>query len=102
MSSQDTHIAKLNYKNDPRQIVHHNQVPLQYKELLKFMEEPTLISNHFYSTKIMVHSNKELKDFITDTVFCNYLTSESIHIEYNNLDCIVPQNVGFLEEVTSS
>jgi hypothetical protein len=102
MSSQDTYIGTLDYDKDPRRIVHHNQVPLQYKELLQFMEEPHIINDYIYTTKIKVHTNKELKEYLTDKTFWNYLTAENIHIEYNNLDCIVPHNVGFLEEVTSS
>jgi hypothetical protein len=102
MSHPESYIATLNYKDDPRRIVHHNQVPLDYKELLHFMVEPSLSNNNIYSTKIIIHTNCELKDYLEDNKFRKYLTSSSIHVEYNTLDCLNPQNVGYLEEVTSS
>jgi hypothetical protein len=99
---QDSYIASTNYFEDNQQILHHTQIPLDQQALRKFMSKTEHGTNNIHSTKIILHTNHELKDYLTNLDFREYLSSESIHIEYNGLDSKIPHNVGFIEQITSS
>jgi hypothetical protein len=71
-------------------------------ELRNHMSKTDHGPNNVHSSKIILHTNHELKDYLINSDFRNYLSSESFHIKYNGLDSIVPYNVGFLEQITSS
>jgi hypothetical protein len=102
MAYQDSYIGPLNTGSRLQLIAHHEQVPMEQSKLHKYMMDTMVGINKTYSTKIIVHANNELKDFINNQNFRDYLNSELISIEYNNLDCVIPCNVGYIEHVTAT
>jgi metal-responsive CopG/Arc/MetJ family transcriptional regulator len=70
--------------------------------LMKYMLPPVLGPNNVYSTKIIIHSNHTLRSYLVNPNFRDYLSSELIVVENNNLHTVTPTNVGFLEHVVPS
>jgi uncharacterized protein VirK/YbjX len=58
--------------------------------------------NKTYSTKILLHTNNKLKNYINNQKIRKYISSELISIEYNQLKTVLPYNVGFVEHVTTN
>lgn len=102
MAFQDTYIGSINKDDEIDKLTNYQQVPLEQAKVEQYMMEPIIGMNKSYSTKIIIHSNHELKDFINNQKFQTYITTEMISIEYNNLNSVIPYNIGFLEQVTSS
>lgn len=102
MAYQDTYIGSINDDNKIPKINHHNQVPVKDIDLMKYMMEPIIGPNKSYYTKIIIHTNHELKDYINNTRFRSYISNELISIEYNTLNVVIPQNVGFFEQTTTN
>jgi hypothetical protein len=99
---QDTYIGPIDRNSKLGMIAHHQQVPLENKNLMKYMMEPVQGSNNNFSTKIIIHANHELKDYLVTPQFRSYLRDEQITISHNELDTVVPMNVGFLKQATQS
>jgi hypothetical protein len=102
MAAQDTYIGPIQQDSNEKKITHHTQVPLDDKNLKKYMLHPVSGVNSSYSIKIVVHANQELKMFLADPSFKNYVNLELISIEQNSLKTAVPYNIGFLEQITST
>jgi hypothetical protein len=66
------------------------------------MYEPISSTGKTYLTKIVIHSNYEWKLFMNHHKFRDYITNESINIDRNYLDTVIPHNFGFLKEVTAN
>jgi hypothetical protein len=102
MTYQDTYIGSIHGDNNEKKLTHHSQVPLDDKILKKYMLHPVSGLKSSYSIKIIVHANKELKNYLADPTFKNYINEELISIEQNLLKTAVPFNIGFLEQITST
>jgi hypothetical protein len=61
-----------------------------------------MMQNNIHSTKIEIHANYKLKDFLMDPAFRIYTKNELITIPQNFLNTAVPFNVGYLEYATQS
>jgi hypothetical protein len=99
MSYQDTFIGPIDETSKAEKLAHHSQVPIVPELLKQYMVAPVMTPNNTYNTKIVIHSNHELKEFKTHPVFLDYEKSEGIQIEINKLKTVIPCNVGFLEQV---
>jgi hypothetical protein len=99
MLFQDTYIGPINNEDQTtKRIAHLTQIPTNNNEVLKYMFTLNC-TNGVWATKINIHSNNKLKDFLNNDEFRNYLLSEQITIEYNKLNTIIPTNIGFLEQM---
>jgi hypothetical protein len=58
--------------------------------------------NNTYSKKIILHTIQELKTILAEAKLQTYLNEEMISIEYNMLQTITMNNLGFLEQVTTN
>jgi hypothetical protein len=61
------------------------------------MEDPTTNKYKSYSVRVYIATNLELDEYKKDQKLINYLSGERISLEYNDLDTVLPPNVGFLE-----
>jgi hypothetical protein len=98
----DTYLGSLLKTGNHPKLIHHSQIPLDDKTLKNYMMEPLLGNKLIYSTKIIAHSNTELKHYLTNGKFRNYLTNENISLVHNTLSSLTPFNVGFIKQVTAS
>jgi hypothetical protein len=96
---QESYIDPSNTDNTTTtKIAHRTQIPKSNNEVLKYMYTPKC-TNGVWSTKIYIHSNKKLKDFVSNDEFQNYIVREQLMIKYNKLNTIIPMNIGFLEQM---
>jgi hypothetical protein len=102
MAYQDTYIGPLDNNSTLGKICHHQQVPISDEGLKNYIMKPVPGENNTLSTKIMLHTNHELKDYLMVSRFRQYISHEQILLMYNELDTAVPTNVGFLEQATQS
>jgi hypothetical protein len=56
-------------------------------------------SNRTYYTKMELHTNRDLKEYKKDPNFRAYMGEEGFVIEVNYLNMVVPETVGFLDNV---
>jgi chloramphenicol O-acetyltransferase len=52
-----------------------------------------------YTAHIYICSNGDLNYYKNDPSLVGYLHGKSISIEYNDLDSVVPSNIGFIENL---
>jgi hypothetical protein len=100
--AEDSYIAALVDDDNTPILTHSKQVPIDHVGIHKYMVPSRLSQGDIYATKILVHSNNELKDYLSNWKFRNYLKTEQISVEINHLSTAVPYNVGFVEQVTST
>jgi hypothetical protein len=68
-------------------------------ELRPYMMNPIINKDDAFTTKVIIASNHELKDYKTNPRFRNYIGEEGIMVEPNMLNTVQPENVGFLENL---
>jgi hypothetical protein len=98
----DTYIGPLNPESTIEKLSHHKQVPMDNVGIRQYIMKPVMMQNNIHSTKIVIHANHELKDFLMDPTFRKYTKMEQITITRNILNTAVPFNVGYLEYATQS
>jgi hypothetical protein len=59
-------------------------------------------SNNTWSTKIVIHANHKLKEFLLSSKVRKYLSNKQISISKNHLSTAMPYNLGFLELAVQS
>jgi hypothetical protein len=69
---QDTYIGPIGKNSKLGLIAHHQQVPLENKNLMNYMMDPVQGSNNNFSTKIIIHANHELEDYLVTPQFRSY------------------------------
>jgi hypothetical protein len=97
MAFQDTYIGELSGNISAPTIAHHLNVPLDDKSVKKYMMEPESGMNNTISTKIVIHTNNDIKSYLANPKLRKYLSNENISIEVNTLSAIAPHNVGIIE-----
>jgi hypothetical protein len=99
LTHQDTYIAPIDKKSTHPRLAHYSQVPMDTERLKQYMLDPVLGPGNIYSTKIIIHSNHNLRSFLINPKFRDYISTEGIVVENNNLQTATPTNIGFLEHV---
>jgi hypothetical protein len=99
---QDTYIGTVTNNSKYSKIAHHRQVPLDNKTLQHYMSDLVMGLNNTWSTKILIHENHDLKEFLMSSKVRNYLANKQISIAKNHLSTAMPYNVGFLEKAVQS
>jgi hypothetical protein len=102
IAHHDTYLTTIEDNNDINDISHHTLIPTDQKMVKQFIMEPLLGANKTFSTKIVIKTNHELKDYLNNSHFRTYITNESINLEYNSLPSIIPYNVGYIEQITTN
>jgi hypothetical protein len=84
---------------DPRyeDIIIPEEVPLDEKKFNKYMERAITGSRSSFAAKLVLKSNWMLHEFKYQESFIDYLRDEYLNIDLNNLECVLPAQVGFFE-----
>jgi hypothetical protein len=98
--SQDIYLGPLKDDKDKKFLVNPDDVPDTESELKHYMLTPFISQTRVFSTKIIIHSNVDLKAIKTNPDFLQYIGEEGIKIDYNRLDTVLPSHVGILEQVS--
>jgi hypothetical protein len=67
MAFQDTYLGTIYGRTTSFKIANHAQVPLANKDMYKYMLEPEIGQGNSWTTKIVIHSNHDIKSFITNS-----------------------------------
>jgi hypothetical protein len=74
-------------------------VPKDKDSLSYYMEQPTTGRFKNYSVRVYICTSRELEYYKKDQDLIDYLGGESIALEYNDLDSVLPPNIGFLLDI---
>jgi hypothetical protein len=96
---QTTYIGPIDTTSQINNLLHPNMVPKDEDSLSYYMEQPTTGRYKNYSVRIYICTNRDLDFFKKDQELIDYLGGESIALEYNDLDSVLPPNVGFLLDI---
>jgi hypothetical protein len=102
MAYSDTYIAPINNEKIIPNLVDPMKIKIEDEHIKPYMLSPVINSNGEFTTKIIIRSNHELKEFKTNPGFRNYIGEAGIMIDNNRLETVEPVNVGFLENVLPS
>jgi hypothetical protein len=69
------------------------------QELKEYMMHPVISANRTYFIKMELHTNRDLREYKKDPNFRAYVGEEGFVIEVNYLNTVVPEPVGFLDNV---
>jgi hypothetical protein len=92
-----TYIAPICQSFDKEKIIHPNQILPDEDSLSYYMEDLTTNKYKLYSVRSYIATSLDLDEYKKDQELIDYLSSESISLEYNDLDTVLPPNIGFLE-----
>jgi hypothetical protein len=92
-----TYIGPIVTTTNSDNIQHPSQVPTDEDSLSYYLEEPSTGRYKNYSTRIYICTNHELEFYKKYQDLIEYLGGESISLEYNDLDSVIPPNIGFIE-----
>jgi hypothetical protein len=96
---QTTYIGPIDTTTGKDNLLHPNIVPKDEDSLSYYMEQPTTGRYKNYSVRIYICTNRDLEYYKKDQELIDYLGGESIVLEYNDLDSVLPPSVGFLLDI---
>jgi hypothetical protein len=96
---QTTYIGPIDTTTKKSNLLHPSMVPKDEDSLSNYMEQPTTGRFKNYSVRIYICTNHDLEFFKKDQDLIDYLGGESIALEYNDLDSVLPPNIGFLLDI---
>jgi hypothetical protein len=81
--SHDIYLGPLKADTDTKLLVNPDDVPDNESELKHYTMTPFISQTRVFSTKLMIHSNVDLKTIKTNPDFLQYIGEEGIKIDYN-------------------
>jgi hypothetical protein len=94
-----TYISPISDTFDMENILHPRNVPPDEDSLSYYMEDPNFNRYKNYSSRIYICSNIDLDQYKKNQELIDYFNGASINLEYNDLDSVLPTNIGFLEDM---
>jgi hypothetical protein len=94
----DTYIGPI--KQNSAKLLHSpTEIPTDEDLLSLYIERSTTNKPRLFFIRIIVHSNHSLTRFKDSSTFRKYIAEENIVLDYNDLESMEPNLVGFLQDI---
>jgi hypothetical protein len=96
---KDTYLGPIEQDTTAETIVNLNNTPLEIGRIKQYLATPVHPKQGVFTGKIYLHTNHTLQEYRQNEDLVDYLRSESIIIDINDLDDINPVNVGYMDHL---
>jgi hypothetical protein len=96
-----TYYAPIDPLSNEPNIVTTENFPVEESELQHYVIQSTTGRNNNYVVKVVILSNTDVEQFKRNISLLEYFKEEKINIEYNQLDSVNPNKLGFLQNIST-